>query len=522
MSSGAAIVRSYAEANRESIAAFGRYLVARGLSSNTVRNYNETMQRLLEFLGSASVVEAERPALRDFLGGFVSRGVSAITIRRHTEGLRAFYKFVRLAGQTQHDPTFLLPHRKLPSRLPIVLSPEECERLIGAARDPFERAVAEVLYSTGVRVSELVNLRLDDIQWAPDESQPNSIRIHRGKGGKDRVALFGSKAAEAMRAYQNFRPSKAGFLFEAPARVGEIIFRGGSWIGRVYVDRVQREFRIFPNSRKLGRPAAGSSAEPDRRTRREATREFYRLTSKVPGFEPVPARPYTARAIRNVLKRLAFRARLGRVHPHALRRAFASHLLQRGCDLRVVQESARPRANRSHRDIHPFDGGKPQGRPQGSSPRVGAPMTRKRKFPASLRQCKKTGSSPGRGRDLPKKERIRRDRSAQPAGDQCPGAARVAQRDRADGGRRCEKGHVRQWSRTPAIFRIERGLLRNQAPADRSRAEQIFVLLRGLGLHDLRICPRALPRLRNVRHVLRPRETEARGRRVQTPATGAI
>jgi len=271
-----AVVRSYAEDNRKLAAAFARYLVARGLSSNTSRNYRESLQRFLEFLGSRSLLDADRVAIREFLGRFLSRGLSQGTINRHTDGLRAFYKFARFAGVSDYDPTFLLARRKLPYRLPRVLSPDEVERLIGAAQTPLERAIVEVLYATGVRVSELVNFRLDDIQWAREKLQPSSIRLHKGKGGKDRVALFGSKAAEAIRAYQKFRPSKAGFLFEAPARDG--------------------------------------------------------------GFVPIPQRPYTARAIRVVLTALGRRAGLGRVHPHMLRRACASHLLQDGADLRVVQE----------------------------------------------------------------------------------------------------------------------------------------------------------------------------------------
>ena len=111
--------------------------------------------------------------------------------------------------------------------------------------------MAEVLYSTGVRVSGLVNLQLDDIQWAADESQPSSIRIHGGKGNKDRIALFGSKAAEAIRAYQKFRPSKAGFLFEAPAWKGQVIrYLNDSWVGRFYVDKVQHTVSIFPKRQR--------------------------------------------------------------------------------------------------------------------------------------------------------------------------------------------------------------------------------------------------------------------------------
>ena len=328
MTPESALVRSYAEANKELVAAFCRYLVTLGRSPNTIRNYNETMQRLIEFLGSTSLIEADRAVLRDFLASFVSRGISAHTTHRHYCGLRAFYRSVLLAGESNYDPTFLLSHRKIPYRLPVVLFVEECIRLINAARDPFERAVTEVLYSTAVRVSELVNLRLDDIRWGADEL--HSIRIHGGKGNKDRVAYFGSKAAAAIRAYQEFRPSKAGFLFEAPARQGEVFRYGNSWAGRFYVDKVQRTFSIFPKRQR--------GPGPDNHTRDEAKREFDRLTSKIPGFEPIPPRQYTARAIRLVIKRLADRAGLVHVHPHALRRAAATHLLQHGADLRAVQE----------------------------------------------------------------------------------------------------------------------------------------------------------------------------------------
>src|SRR5579862_756372 len=334
-----AVVRSYAQANRELVAAFGRYLVTLGRSPNTIRGYNETMRRLLEFLGSTSVIEADRAVLRDFLARFVSRGISAVTTHRHFVSLRAFYRFVRLAGQSNYDPTFLLSSRKIPHRLPVVLSIEECERLVNAGRDPFEQAVVEVLYSTAVRVSELVNLRLDDINWAVDETQPSSIRIHGGKGNKDRVALFGSKAAEAIRAYQKFRPSKAGFLFEAPAWKGQVVRYRNSWVGRFYVDKVQHTVSIFPKRQRVSIfPKRRRCPGPDNHTRDEAQRQFDRLIAKIPGFVPVPQHQYSARAIRLVIKAMAHRAGLRNVHPHALRRAFASHLLQRGADLRVVQE----------------------------------------------------------------------------------------------------------------------------------------------------------------------------------------
>jgi site-specific recombinase XerC len=164
-----------------------------------------------------------------------------------------------------------------------------------------------------------VKLRLEDINWAT-----RSIRVHKGKGGKDRVTLFGSHAEKAIRELQAWRPSKTGFLLEALERKGFVKRVGKSWKGGLYVNRMQRTFRI------------GTLAELP--TKEAARRKFDRVAAKIPGYQPVPARPYGYRAIESVCRRLGHRAKLGRVHPHALRRAMASHMLQNGANIRVIQD----------------------------------------------------------------------------------------------------------------------------------------------------------------------------------------
>src|ERR1700733_1567683 len=99
------------------------------------------------------------------------------SVRLHTAALRFFWKFIGLSGITRHDPTLMLSHRKLPGRLPRVLTVREVEELIGAASDPFEKAVVETLYATGLRVSELVALRLENIDFAE-----HVILVKNGKG----------------------------------------------------------------------------------------------------------------------------------------------------------------------------------------------------------------------------------------------------------------------------------------------------------------------------------------------------
>jgi len=320
-------IRSYAEANRELIASFDRYMQSRGNSPETRRHYIEPITRLVDAIGAQSVVNVERPAIRALFAEWERKGLNPNSIRLYTCAFRAFFRFLNLTGLTRHNPMWLVAYRKLPTRVPVVLTVEQVQKLIAVARDPFERAVVEILYGAGVRISEFTKLRLEDIAWG----DPSALRVHKGKGGKDRVTLLGKHAEEAIRAYQEWRPSKHGYLFEAPPRIGVISFhpsskatKNGSWRVRFYLNRIQREMSL------------GSIEEIP--TKDEARAEFQRWLQNKPGYKPVPARPYHPSAIRDLLNRLAHRAGLPHVHPHALRRAMASHMLQSGGNLRVVQD----------------------------------------------------------------------------------------------------------------------------------------------------------------------------------------
>jgi integrase/recombinase XerD len=271
----------------------------------------------MEVLGSKDASELDRSDIRRMQSQLLAKGMTASSIQVHTAGVRAFSKFLRLLGRTRHDPCLLLSHRKLPSRVPRVLTVKEIERLVAACKTPLEKAVVEVLYATGVRISELVALRIEDITW----SKPGVIRVNRGKGDKDYVVLFGRKAAAAIKKYLNGRTT--GFLFEAPARIGYVASDHGSWRGYFYVDGVQQCVTI------------GRIADMPWN---EAQQKLRVILAKTPGFKSHPARPYNARSIRLLLKRVAFRARVRGVHPHAFRRALASHMLENNGDLRAIQD----------------------------------------------------------------------------------------------------------------------------------------------------------------------------------------
>lgn len=324
------LVRSHAENNRFLVSRFQVYLQSRGRSENTQRKYLESLTQLVAFLGSRDVLDLDRSTIRQIMTKWYGKGLHPNSVRLHIGAFRAFFKYLRVTGLAHHDPTLLMSHPKVPKRVPIVLTIDEVRRLIAAARDPFELAVVEVMYATGCRVSELCNLRTEDIMCS-DTDEPSSIRIKNGKGGKDRRVYFGIPAAKAIHELQRWRPSKHGYLFEAPPRTGVIFHhpsknpgKKGYWHAELYLNRVQREI-------SLGRVE-------DLPTEADAHAALGRFLRHRSDYHPLPSRPYQPFAIRGVLKRLAERAGIPKVHPHALRRAFASHLLAHGGDIRAVQE----------------------------------------------------------------------------------------------------------------------------------------------------------------------------------------
>lgn len=330
-------MRSFAKANHELALSFERYLIARGNPGPTTRRaYLGTVNRLVASLGPEHIVNVERYKIRELFTSWCESGISANSRRLHVCALRSFFKFIRLTGLTKHDPMILISAPKTPTRLPRVLTPAEVEALIAATKDdPFQEAVVELLYSTGVRVSELCKLRLEDIHWNADA--PHAIRVIRGKGAKDRIVLFGSRAAKAIRKLQTWRPSKNGFLLESPGYDGVTVDRTHKrWMGTFVMD----EWRNACLQTRDGRIRIEIGSFSDIPTREAALERFQQIISRIPGARP-PARdagPYTTQNIRLTLRAIAFRAGVKGVHPHALRRAFASHMLQGGGNLRAIQD----------------------------------------------------------------------------------------------------------------------------------------------------------------------------------------
>jgi integrase/recombinase XerC len=262
------------------------YLEAeKGASPYTVRNYTNDLlgnfsrgeeRGFFQFLRLRKIdmlEEVDKHVLRDYISWLMDRGVAKPSIARKLSAIRSFYRYLVREGLIASNPLETASSPKLDKRLPSFLTVEETVRLLEAPGQDTpqglrDRALLELLYASGLRVSELVNLDLRQI-----DLEANEVRVW-GKGSKERVVLIGAPAARRLSLYLNQ--------------------------GRPELLQDRRSPAVFLN----------------------------RNGARLP-----------ARRIQKILEKYARRAHLEkRVHPHLLRHTFATHLLDGGADLRVVQE----------------------------------------------------------------------------------------------------------------------------------------------------------------------------------------
>jgi integrase/recombinase XerD len=274
----------------------GRYgehlLLERGLSRNSIAAYTADIRGYREFAVARELDPDSRASVRAWLGELARRGLAPSTMARKLASLRGWFRWRVAEDDLEIDPTETLEGPRLARRLPSVLTLEEVERIIDAVnrggRFPQrDRAMIEFLYSTGVRISELIAIQLEECAWrervvrlVPMERKVRRRDGRRGivsvgpKGERARIVPIGSRAVEAGMAYVE----------------GERSALRGS----------RSEGSLFLNAR---------------------------------------GRPLTRVGAWQIVKRLVRAAGIRRkVTPHTFRHTFATHLLDRGADLRAVQE----------------------------------------------------------------------------------------------------------------------------------------------------------------------------------------
>ncbi len=262
---------------KEVMRRFRDHLIAeRALADLTVRNYMSDLEPLHEYMSNRSLdsfAVLDRRSVRGYLSWLHELGYVRTSIARKLSALRNLFRWLNRVGIADHDPLPAKGSFKLDSRLPRFLSQDEASRLMESP-DPTtdtgirDRALLELIYGSGVRVSEAGALNMDSIDLGTRE-----LRV-RGKGSKERVVLIGASARDAIRAY-----------------LGEV------------------------------RPAVASPTDSDGAL--FVNRYGGRLSE---------------RSIQKAVRGHASRAGLGtQVHTHTLRHSFATHMLEGGADLRVVQ-----------------------------------------------------------------------------------------------------------------------------------------------------------------------------------------
>ena len=216
--------------------------VERGAADNTLTSYRRDLARYEQFLGSRAISDpavVREPDVADFLAtlrqGTPQRPpLSATSAARTLVAVRGFHRFLALEGATQTDPASGVAPPKVPKRLPKAISITEVENLLSAASvgdtaaSLRDRAMLEVLYGAGARISEAVGLDLDDI-----DLEQGSVRLF-GKGSRERIVPLGSYAGKALTAYTvRARPTMAQRGRGTPALFlnlrGARLSRQGAW-----------------------------------------------------------------------------------------------------------------------------------------------------------------------------------------------------------------------------------------------------------------------------------------------------
>jgi len=182
--------------------------VEKGLSSNTLTAYRSDIDKLKRFASSLGkeTQSLDREDLRAFLKRMHDAGLESRSIARILVTARSFYRFLQLDGHLKRDPTANIESPKTWQSLPKFLLPEEVERLlespdISTSLGVRDKAMLEVLYATGLRVTELVSLKESDLNLEM------GFLITLGKGSKERLVPLGAKAIEWIRSYIAIRPS---------------------------------------------------------------------------------------------------------------------------------------------------------------------------------------------------------------------------------------------------------------------------------------------------------------------------
>lgn len=244
--------------------------IERGLSQNTIEAYGRDLSEFLEFCATKGIEDVKKIDRSNINGFFLSlheKKLSPTSVMRKTASIRGFFKWLCANEICEKNPALTLETPKTPKKLPKVMTIEEINKILSENLNKKEKVIVELLYGCGLRVSELVDLKITDL-----DMNGKYLRCI-GKGSKERIVPIGSMALKAIKNYNKEREF--------------ILQKSGKNI---------KNLLLTPDGKKI--------------TRQEVYIFIHSLGTKIHKS----------------------------ISPHTLRHSFATHLLENGADLRVVQE----------------------------------------------------------------------------------------------------------------------------------------------------------------------------------------
>ncbi len=272
--------------------------VEKGSAKNTLLSYKNDLEDLFLFLEELDIKKITTKDLKKYIENLYKNGVAPSTMARHISAIKQFFNFLQLEEIITENPATLLEHPKIQNDVPQVLSEDEVKIMLNEAKKDTSNygiqfyTMLELLYASGLRVSELVELKISDIQkkYRKDGFYTiDDFLIIKGKGNKERIVPINKTAKDALIKYLNLRENllqnkKSEWL----------------WSTMATFSKNKKDTKVkFKKDNHIAR-------------------QIFALN----------------------LKQLAIRNNISpdKVHPHVIRHSFATHILQRGADLRVIQE----------------------------------------------------------------------------------------------------------------------------------------------------------------------------------------
>ena len=266
---------------------FLRHLREQNASPHTIKAYAGDLDIFAAYIGNRDWKKIDHIAIRGFLSHLYDKGLSKTSVARALAAIRSLYRWLAQEGVVEQNPAKLVSTPKLPKKLPRVPTIEEMNSMLDgkmpevASFPERDRLMFELLYGCGIRNSELVGINLDDI------SLSNEAILIRGKGKKERYVPFGGSALGALSVYLPWRQQLLAAL----------------------------KANVSVSEKSTARKSASAL-----------------LVNKRGGR-------LTTRSVGRIVKRIAVAKGLSpEVHPHTLRHAFGTHMLEEGADLRAIQE----------------------------------------------------------------------------------------------------------------------------------------------------------------------------------------